>query len=133
MLYFSTKVEYGLQLLIELGKQKKTISLRQISQQTRMPYRYLNKISHDLKKAELITAKEGKNGGFVLNKKPQQITVKEILSALGESIVLARCLAHYQCHLDKQFNCPMQTIWHTIKKNIDKDLQKITLKKLINN
>lgn len=131
MLYFSTKVEYGLQLLMELAKQPGVISLKQVAQQTKMPYRYLNKISHDLKKARLILPKEGKNGGFILAKKPNQITVKQILTALNEPLILARCLAHQRCYINNQLNCPTKAVWSKIKKNIDKDLQKITLKSLI--
>ncbi len=131
MLYFSTKVEYGLQLLIELARQSNVVSLKQIAHKTKMPYRYLNKISRDLKKAGLILPKEGKNGGFVLAKKPNQITVKQILIALNEPLVLARCLAHQNCHLKRQLNCPTKIIWSRLKKKIDNDLQKITLKNLI--
>jgi Rrf2 family iron-sulfur cluster assembly transcriptional regulator len=129
MLYLSTKIEYGLNLLIFLAKSKSVVSLRQTAEKTGMPYRFLNKLARDLIKAKLIKAKEGKGGGYILAQKPSQIPIKKILDVLGEPLIFARCLADTNCDLDK--GCKMKIIWNKIKKNIDRELNKLTLKDLI--
>lgn len=131
MFYLSTKIEYGLNLLITLSKNKDRMSLRQVADQTGMPYRFLNKLVPDLIKADLITSKEGKGGGFSLAKKPTAININHILKALGEPLDIAQCFSHKNCPIDKKGKCKMKLVWARIKKNIDKELNKTTLKDLI--
>ena len=131
MFYLSTKIEYGLNLLTTLAESKDRISLRQVAKQTNMPYRFLNKIARDLVQAKLIKAKEGKGGGFVLTKKPNTITISQILKALGEPLDIAQCFSNKHCPIDSLKKCKMKLVWARIKKNIDQELNKTTLKDLI--
>ena len=103
--------------------------LKEIAEESHMPYRFLTKIVQPLIKAKLVQAKEGKNGGYILTKKPDQIKLKYILEALCEPLSLARCLAHQNCNLEK--GCKMKIVWTKIKKSMDKELNKLTLKDLI--
>lgn len=127
MFYLSTSVEYGLNLLIILARNQKRMSLRQIATQGKMPYRFLTKIVQQLISANLIQAKEGKNGGYSLLKKPQQIKIKNIFTVLGEPLDLTLCISHKHCPMGLEKKCKMRTIWLKIKKNIDKELDKTTL------
>lgn len=129
MLYISTQVEYGLNILIILAKGRARMSLKQISKQGRMPYRFLTKIIKLLIKANLVQAKEGKNGGYVLTKNPKQIKVKDILQTLGEPMKITRCLCGAECASQK--DCKMKKVWLKIKKNINQELDKMTLKDLL--
>lgn len=131
MFYLSTKIEYGLNLLITLAKHNRRMSLRQIANETKMPYRFLNKLSRDLVAAGLIGAKEGKSGGFTLIKKPSDISVNRILKSLGEPLNLAQCFSHRHCPLGNAKHCKMRLVWAKIRKDIDRELKRTTLKDLI--
>ncbi len=131
MLYFPAKVEYGLQLLITLSQNKQRLSLKQVSQQSNLPYPFLAKLTRDLVKAKIIIAKEGKGGGYLLKRPAQKINLKQVLSALGEELTLARCLAHNNCHIQQQKNCQVRLVWAKLKNNIDKQLKELTLQDLI--
>ena len=131
MLYLSTTTEYGLNLLIALAKAQSRISLKEVANKTGMPYRFLTKIAKPLIVAKLIKAKEGKNGGYSLSREPGKIRLKYILDSLDEPLSIAICLSAKSCPLKKERNCKVKTVWTKIKRNIDKELNRITLKDLI--
>jgi Rrf2 family protein len=132
MLYFSAKVEYGLQLLIILAENQTRLSLKEIADGSHMPYHFLVKIMRELNTAGLVNAKEGKHGGYLLTRTAKKISLKEILKALNEELTLARCLARGGCHVKNPQNCRTRLVWLKIKNNIDQELQKLTLQDLIN-
>jgi len=131
MFYLSTTTEYGLNLLIILGRNQDRMSLRQVAIQGHMPYRFLTKIVKQLMQAKLIQAKEGKNGGYSLLKDPKGIKVKTIFEALGESLSLTLCISAKHCPMGVEKQCKMRPIWLNIKKAIDKELSQTTLADLI--
>jgi len=131
MLYFSNQVEYGLNLLIVLAKAKKRLSLREVAKQSKMPYRFLNKVVKPLIEVGLIDAREGKNGGYALSKAPGRIKLKQIYDSLGEGLSITQCHSSKHCPLGFESKCKVRPVWIRIKKNIDAELNKITLKDLI--
>ncbi len=132
MLYFSAKVEYGLQLLVILAENRKRLSLKEMADGSHMPYHFLVKIIRELNTAGLVDAKEGKHGGYLLTRTAKKISLKEILKALDEELPLARCLARGNCRVKNPKKCRTRLVWLRIKNNIDRELQKLTLQDLIN-
>jgi len=118
-------------MLISLAQNKQVLSLKQVALQAHLPYHFLAKLTRELIQAKIITAKEGKHGGYLLTRAPNKINLKQVLTALGEELSLARCLAHSKCHLKRQKNCKVRLVWAKLKTNIDKQLQKLTLQDLI--
>jgi Rrf2 family transcriptional regulator, cysteine metabolism repressor len=57
--------------------QAKTIARRQ-----GIPARFLEQVLHAMKKAGLVSSQRGAQGGYVLSKKPSDVSVAEILEAL---------------------------------------------------
>ena len=129
MFYLPTKIEYGLKLLITLAQNNHRMSLKEVAKVSHAPYRFLTKIVRDLIRANLIIAKEGKGGGYELAKKPVSIKVKHILDALGEPLDMTRCLMGNYCSSQKR--CKLKPIWLKIKKYMDQELSRVSLKDLI--
>lgn len=93
---FSHKMDYGLYLLTALAEAygKGQISLRKVADDNQMSFFFLQKVALDLRKANLIEAGRGKNGGYVLKKAPKEISLKEIVEAIEGPMALLECLAH---------------------------------------
>ena len=93
---FSHKMDYGLYLLTALAEAygKGQISLRKVADESQMSFFFLQKVALDLRKAKLIEAGRGKNGGYVLVKSPKEISLKEIVEAIEGPMALMECLAH---------------------------------------
>lgn len=77
---FSAKLEYALLALIYLKCEpdEEPVSGRVLSEKLHIPYRFLEQILSDLKRAGLVTSVRGYRGGFKLNKGPSEITIYDV-------------------------------------------------------
>lgn len=60
------------------------VQLKEIAERELIPLRYLEQIFQDLKKADLIRSKRGPKGGYSLIGKPSDVSVADVLAAVGE-------------------------------------------------
>lgn len=101
-LHLTQQVDYGILILATLantGKdrsdaQKEPIStsIKQIAEDNSLSFLFLQKIAQKLLKAKLITSERGKFGGYRLTKKPEKISLKEIIEGLEGKISVVPCL-----------------------------------------
>ena len=65
---FSAKAEYGVRLMIELGRRQseQAVSLKAISEAENLPLPYLEHVVADLKAAGLVESSRGAHGGYRL-------------------------------------------------------------------
>lgn len=85
MAFYSAGVEYGIHSLVCMVDSKGDgieMSVREIAELQGVPYEYLAKIFTKLSKAGLVQSTEGKGGGFMLARLPEQITVLDIVNAI---------------------------------------------------
>ncbi len=128
MLKISTKIEYGLVLLIFLAKnQKRLVSLKEVARTANLPMRYLGQIAGLLSKAAIIKAKEGKSGGYQLVKKIDSLTLGEIINSLEGPVRLAPCVGK-KC---SQKNCLIKNFWFNLDNLLKKEFEKVKLSQLI--
>lgn len=83
-------VDYGVRAIMYMAVKGGTCSSREISEEMAVPRDYLIQLALKLRNAGLISAKPGKNGGYVLAKKPSKITVADILDAFDSDLKHAR-------------------------------------------
>ena len=128
----STKAQYGLRALIAIAKAKEEcISLKEISEKEGIPFDYLEKIISKLQKEGIVKAKRGKNGGYFLPCSPKKIKIKKVIEALEGDLVTVKCLTKENFICPQENRCLAKNFWQTLKKAIDKTLNKITLADLI--
>src|SRR5918998_3544281 len=86
--FFTTKAEYGVRLLIELGRQgqEQPIALKSIADAENLPLAYLERIVALLKRAELVASTRGAHGGYVLARPAEDITMDQVVLALEGAI-----------------------------------------------
>ena len=86
--------EYGVLGLLNLARRPsgQVVMIDDISRQENIPRSFLAKVFQNLVKAGLIRSTRGAGGGFILVKKPEEITVLEVIEAIEGRIALQRCL-----------------------------------------
>ena len=94
MLKISRKGDYGLLLLTTLAERGvgKVVSLKDISQRRRMPYKFLSQIAPELVEAGILKSKEGAGGGYYLARNPADISVGEVLEILEGPVAPVACM-----------------------------------------
>src|ERR1700712_6082294 len=81
---FSTKAEYGVRLMVELGRQPGSAPtpLNTVAEAERLPLSYLEHLVAKLRKAGLVTSTRGAHGGYQLAMPAAEIT----MDAVGEAL-----------------------------------------------
>src|SRR5437762_12528076 len=92
---FSTKAEYGVRVMVELGRGTggEPIPLAEIAARGGLPLAYLEHLVARLRKAGLVDSRRGSRGGYMLARSPAEITMAEVVSALEGSIAPIECIS----------------------------------------
>src|SRR5258707_9714246 len=85
---FSSKAEYGVRLMVELGRQtpERPTSLKAIADAEGLPLAYLEQVVARLRKADLVMSARGAHGGYWLARPAQEITMDKGGQALPGSM-----------------------------------------------
>jgi Rrf2 family transcriptional regulator, iron-sulfur cluster assembly transcription factor len=128
----TTKGRYGLRAVINLAgaQHARPISIGSIANEEKVSSEFLEQIFFKLKKAGLIRSVRGPGGGFVLNKKPSEISVQNILEAVGEARGLVPCTLQKKL-CDREEACAAHDIWTGLQKTMEDYLSHVTLKDIL--
>lgn len=93
MIRFSRREDYAVILITKLAEafEKRLIPLSGIAKEYRLSLLFLRNVANDLRTKGLISAVEGKNGGYSLSKNPTQLKMGEVLKAFSNEPLLACC------------------------------------------
>jgi len=139
-MFFTTKAEYGVRLLIELGRQPggKPVSLKAIADAESLPLAYLERIVALLKRANLVESTRGAHGGYQLSRPPAEIAMNEVVLALEGSVAPMECFVEEDgdgrvlcSHHDDGRACATKLLWTRVQANVLKTLADTTLSELV--
>ncbi len=84
----TTRGHYSVKALLDLSFQPDfgPASVKAIAQRQDLPAPYLEKLLIELRRAELVVSVRGAQGGYQLARPPAQISLGQILAAVGESV-----------------------------------------------
>lgn len=76
--------EYALRALLALAVvyEQRTLTLREISGEERLPVKFLEQIMMVLKRAGLVESTKGKHGGYALSRPPREIALGEVIRVM---------------------------------------------------
>ncbi len=129
---FSSPIKYAIRALTYLGEQEpgKFFSIREISRVEHIPMPYLAKIINRLSIHRLVTAKRGPSGGVTLGRSAARITVNDIVTAMGGSLINRECiLGISEC--GDHTPCPVHESWKTVREVLTRSLQEQTVTDLV--
>jgi Rrf2 family transcriptional regulator, iron-sulfur cluster assembly transcription factor len=88
----TTRGHYSVKAMLDLSLQPGygPASVNAIANRQHLPIPYLEKLLIELRRAGLVKSIRGAHGGYKLAKKPTQISLSDILVAVGESMVTDR-------------------------------------------
>jgi Rrf2 family transcriptional regulator, iron-sulfur cluster assembly transcription factor len=88
----TTRGHYSVKAMLDLSLQPGygPASVSSIANRQYLPIPYLEKLLIELRRAGLVKSIRGVNGGYKLAKKPTQISLNDILIAVGESMAIDR-------------------------------------------
>lgn len=87
---FSKKSRYGIRALIDLAQNSENccVQLSNIADRNNIPVKYLEQIFIALRKAGILRSIKGPQGGYFFARKPNNLKIAEIISALDGDYLL---------------------------------------------
>ncbi len=129
---FSSPIQYAIRAMTYLGEQEpaRYSSIREISRAEHIPMPYLAKIINRLSAHHVVAAKRGPSGGVKLGRPPGSITVDDIVTAMGGSLVNKECiLGISEC--GDHTPCPVHESWKTVREVLIQALKEQTVTDLV--
>lgn len=130
----STKGRYGLRAVVDLAlhAEEEAISLSSIAERQGLSISYLEQLIAKLKKAGIVDSKRGAQGGYILAKTPEEISVGDILRALEGDLHPVDC-SEIQGEVKCQSSdlCVTKYVWKRISDSINNTVDELMLSELV--
>jgi Rrf2 family protein len=131
MLRFTKRADYGLMAIhyIAVHEDVGAVSAKRIADEFHIPSELLAKILQRLAKKKLITSQNGPKGGYVLARRPTEISVGDVVRALEGPVNIVSCLeASSEC--PQMAHCNLRRPVQKIQTAITQVLDTMTLSEL---
>lgn len=130
----STKGRYAVMALIELALHamrntaQEPLALSSIAAQQEISILYLEQLFAKLKKKNIVSSIRGVTGGYILGRSARDISIADIMEAVGENMHATRCTpgSHQGCMLRRN-RCVTHHLWEELGHKIHDFLHSITL------
>ncbi|MDA9695260.1 Rrf2 family transcriptional regulator [Candidatus Pelagibacter sp.] len=132
----TSKGRYAVMALVDLARfdNINPVSLRDISLRQGISLDYLEQIFSKLKKNEIVKSVRGTQGGYVLNRNPNDIKLTNIFHAVDEKVKTVQCKKESKrgCN-GKATKCITHNLWDELEIHINTFFENKSLKDLLNN
>ena len=126
------QADYAVRTMLDLSRQPVGMRVRtgEIAARQQIPPTFLAKIVAQLSVAGLLHTTRGAQGGLVLAKRPEEITLLEVLETIDGPIVFNRCAAD-PGHCPFGDTCEVQQVWADLQNTGTQKLGSVTFAQLV--
>ena len=137
---FSTKAEYGVRLMVELGRSEGSgpVALSAIAEAEMLPLSYLEHLVAKLRGAGLVASTRGAHGGYSLARPAAEIDMLDVVQALEGPISPMECFhtereGRVLCshETDEGRACATKLLWTRVQGGVTKALGGTTVADLV--
>jgi len=124
----TSKGRYAVSAMVDLANHQHEgpVNLAAISERQFISLSYLEQLFRRLRENGLVKSVRGPGGGYLLNKKPSEISVADTMRAVDEQIQATRCVnALRGCH--RGHRCDTHGLWESLSRHIYRFLDVVTL------
>src|SRR5436309_13041284 len=120
MIRMTRLADYGIVLLTHIARhpERLTRNAPELAAAAHLPLPTVSKILKVLAREGLLVAHRGAKGGFSLARRPEEISVAEIISALEGPIAITECSVHAPGQCELEWLCPVGSNWQRINETV---------------
>ena len=143
---FSTKAEYGVRLMVELGRragsrapeEAEPVALAIVAEAELLPLSYLEHLVAKLRQAGLVSSVRGAHGGYRLARPASEIAMLDVVEALEGPVAPMECfhieregrvLCSHETDGDRA--CATKLLWTRVHGGVTKALSGTSLAELV--
>lgn len=121
--------DYALRILGALAAEDDRVDAKTLSDKISVSQKFTLKILHKLVQNDLVRSYKGVRGGYKLNVRPRDITLKSVIELIDGPIVISRCLESSEgCSMNPdKTSCIYHHIFESISLDVARKLQNITI------
>jgi Rrf2 family protein len=125
----TTRGHYSVKALLDLSLQPRfgPTSVKSIANRQELPAPYLEKLLIEMRRAGLVQSVRGSQGGYQLAREPAQISLGQILEAVGETI---EPLPRHSPDASQAEDWVTFSLWNRLHKKLAEALYSISLEDL---
>jgi Rrf2 family protein len=126
----STRGRYGLRAMVDLAQSdgQNPVAAHAIAERQEISERYLEQLLIPLKRAGLVKSIRGAQGGYILGRKSQNITVGDIIRILEGPIAPVECVSEINPETcDRSDYCVTREIWEKVRDSVTEVLDSYSL------
>ena len=129
----SYKSDYALKAVLDLAfcyEGRDPVSIHDTAGRIDAPVKFLEQIFSGLKTHGIIESRRGSNGGYLLAKPPEKITVGEIIRLIERPTELISCVKQDYAGCDEMYNCVFRNIWKEIHHATSRVIDRVNFRDL---
>ncbi len=129
---FTLTTDYAIRTVFYLAKEKQIRNAETLAVNLGIPLSYVPKVTSLLKKAGIIDAMEGVQGGYYLIKDPLKIALWDIISVTENTVQINRCLEkdHF-CSRYAVETCPVRKVYKNIQEEFEDRFKNISISDMV--
>ncbi|MDH5723158.1 MAG: SUF system Fe-S cluster assembly regulator [Alphaproteobacteria bacterium] len=131
MLKISKMADYAVVILSALANEKQSRTAGQIAEQTSLPEPTASKILKILARERLVSSTRGMSGGYKLARQVEDITMKDIITAIDGPISITSCADEKETGCGILSSCGVRGRWTSVNFAITNLLHDITLEDMV--
>jgi Rrf2 family transcriptional regulator, cysteine metabolism repressor len=122
----SVKGEYALQAIFDLASQRpgEPVKIADIARRQKIPQKFLELILAGLKQAGFVESRRGAEGGYLLARAPDSLSVGEVLRSVEGP-------AHSKGRTRKKVETPFSDMWQQVDNAVSEVIDKTTFADLL--
>jgi Rrf2 family protein len=122
--------EYALRAVVVLAREpQQSYSAEQIAKATRVPRRYAHKVLQALVRAALVRSQSGPGGGYALVRRPEELSILDVISAVEPITRLRRCPLGLKTHTSL---CPLHRQLDEAYESMERAFGQVRIAQLLN-
>jgi len=131
----TTLAEYGVICALHLAKRagEGPVTGRDIAAGERLPVDYVEQILIRLRRAGIIRSTRGARGGYALAKRPEEVSVRDVIAASELQTFDLHCVTHpvEEERCSSSHACSIRPVWVMLQQKIDSVLDGVHLSDLL--
>lgn len=129
MIRLSKMTDYSIVLMTfcALRPKQPMHTTRELAAESRIPLPTVGKILKKLTRKGLMISYRGAKGGYALARKPEQISIAQVITALDGPIAITDCSTDSTHKCEIECMCPVSANWQLINETVRKALGDLTL------
>lgn len=128
MIRLSKVTDYAIVVLSQMARTQGGLhTAARLSEQTGVPAPTVAKILKQLASSGVVGSSRGAGGGYRLSRRPECVSVVEIITALEGPIAITACVSGAETQCGVESLCPIRGNWERVNRAIAQALGAVTL------